>query len=721
MADFIPTCKDTSVVDGTVHVGVFELLVFYTHTYINISLHCNFLTFTFVILGEIVTFESTKRPPSGTQIEAEETCSTSRRKFPHKRSHSRGHSVTNVELPVMLKVPNDTLGLQSSLAADESSTTTSAGFADLTCLNKVSDDVVVSRVTDIQRPLSAGNKLKYSTSVDTTVTNLSSSSLSKVGVVQPRITLSAKDPLPRKSAPPVSLMKVFEPPLSIQSQISPEASTHTSLPTSSIGLASPHIQSKGDVVESTEEKAEEDNIEEHKNNEIEADVFTTDENIYEDGFRNTSSRDEETPGVTISEDDRILPTQRSTEEPDMHLEQQQTKEEDQQGRYQEQLQLESQQQQQQTTDEQQQYQDSFEHDDTSLDFSTIEQNSQLPVFVSNPLQLSPITGLQEEARQRTASSPLPINLVSSQPDLSAGGMRPIERAPSHPDFPVSMSLSGTDCSGSIVRARSVTQLQSRVDEKINKQHNFSGICRTFTPVDVATSNHREDQSNQPPIDAVDFLRQKASSAAPPRAHLSLSHQNSPFKHSEKDILRRRVSADPEKSTTSLTNLRAKGRPMSMFETSSYQYHQSLETVQTDYVTQLFWTSASLLESDYEGEFSLAVRLFQKVLLHMDLFADSTYCRLEALLHKMKWENFPGVLKLLLKGLTLESTTDCTRDLLAVLSPHSTRAVFDPTQHTGLPVNIVALLPELVLNFDEPTELCKKAASSIATVSYSEFM
>ena len=76
----------------------------------------------------------------------------------------------------------------------------------------------------------------------------------------------------------------------------------------------------------------------------------------------------------------------------------------------------------------------------------------------------------------------------------------------------------------------------------------------------------------------------------------------------------------------------------------------------------------------------------------------------------------GVQHLLLKGLTLESATNQTRRLLSIISPQSTRHVFDPTQFGGLPINIVALLPELVLHFDNPTDDCRKAADSISVVS-----
>ena len=62
-------------------------------------------------------------------------------------------------------------------------------------------------------------------------------------------------------------------------------------------------------------------------------------------------------------------------------------------------------------------------------------------------------------------------------------------------------------------------------------------------------------------------------------------------------------------------------PSSMIETSTFRHHgQSFSSVDMtpinpaapDLVAQLFWTAASLLESDYEGEYTMALRLMSRV-------------------------------------------------------------------------------------------------------------
>ena len=46
---------------------------------------------------------------------------------------------------------------------------------------------------------------------------------------------------------------------------------------------------------------------------------------------------------------------------------------------------------------------------------------------------------------------------------------------------------------------------------------------------------------------------------------------------------------------------------------------------------------------------------------------------------------------------------------------STRAVFDPTQYVGLPLNIMALMPVLIHHFDQPSQFCLQVVSNIQQV------
>lgn len=66
------------------------------------------------------------------------------------------------------------------------------------------------------------------------------------------------------------------------------------------------------------------------------------------------------------------------------------------------------------------------------------------------------------------------------------------------------------------------------------------------------------------------------------------------------------------------------------------------------LAQLFWLSVSLLESDYEHEFLLALRLLSRVLHRLPLDRPDARDKVEKLQTQLRWSSFPGVHALLLK-------------------------------------------------------------------------
>lgn len=66
------------------------------------------------------------------------------------------------------------------------------------------------------------------------------------------------------------------------------------------------------------------------------------------------------------------------------------------------------------------------------------------------------------------------------------------------------------------------------------------------------------------------------------------------------------------------------------------------------LAQLFWLSVSLLESDYEHEFLLALRLLGRVLHRLPLDRPDARDKVDKLQTQLRWNNFPGVHALLLK-------------------------------------------------------------------------
>ncbi|NWU69799.1 FRYL protein, partial [Pterocles burchelli] len=134
---------------------------------------------------------------------------------------------------------------------------------------------------------------------------------------------------------------------------------------------------------------------------------------------------------------------------------------------------------------------------------------------------------------------------------------------------------------------------------------------------------------------------------------------------------------------------------------------------------IFWIAASLLESDYEYEYLLALKLLNKLLVHLPLDKSESREKIEKVQNKLKWNNFPGLQQLFLKGFTSASTQEMTVHLLSKLITISKHALVDPSQLAGFPLNILCLLPHLIQHFDNPTQFCKETADRIAKVCAEE--
>ncbi|XP_076873674.1 protein furry homolog-like isoform X3 [Brachyhypopomus gauderio] len=130
------------------------------------------------------------------------------------------------------------------------------------------------------------------------------------------------------------------------------------------------------------------------------------------------------------------------------------------------------------------------------------------------------------------------------------------------------------------------------------------------------------------------------------------------------------------------------------------------------LAMVFWIAASLLESDYEFEYLLALRLLGRLLAQLPLEKAESRQRLEKVLAKLRWYSFPGLLQLFLKGFTSAATQELTVHLLSRLIGVSRHALVDPSQVAGFPLNILCLLPHLIQHFDSPTVFCKETAERI---------
>ncbi|XP_043911662.1 protein furry homolog-like [Protopterus annectens] len=175
-----------------------------------------------------------------------------------------------------------------------------------------------------------------------------------------------------------------------------------------------------------------------------------------------------------------------------------------------------------------------------------------------------------------------------------------------------------------------------------------------------------------------------------------------------DIMEGRINYGSLARTRSLSCLREGGG-----------YDVQPTTDPSNLMATIFWIAASLLESDYEYEYLLALRLLNKLLSHLPLDKSESREKIEKVQTKLKWTNFPGLQHLFLKGFTSPATQEMTVHLLSKLITVSRNALVDPSQASGFPLNILCLLPHLIQHFENPTQFCKETADKIAKVCAQE--
>lgn len=103
---------------------------------------------------------------------------------------------------------------------------------------------------------------------------------------------------------------------------------------------------------------------------------------------------------------------------------------------------------------------------------------------------------------------------------------------------------------------------------------------------------------------------------------------------------------------------------------------------TNLLATIFWVAVSLMESDFEFEYQMSLRLLHKLLVQIPLDKAENREKLEKLQGQLKWANFSGLQQLLLKGFTSLSTTDLTLQLFSQLTPVSRVSVVDSSQAIG---------------------------------------
>ncbi|CAF4639576.1 unnamed protein product, partial [Rotaria sp. Silwood2] len=132
------------------------------------------------------------------------------------------------------------------------------------------------------------------------------------------------------------------------------------------------------------------------------------------------------------------------------------------------------------------------------------------------------------------------------------------------------------------------------------------------------------------------------------------------------------------------------------------------------LAQLFWIGMCLLESDYEYEFTLSIQLLITIINKIQLNTYDYIDRIMNILKTIKWQQFPGVQSLVLKGCTSTITFESTMILISCLTNILTLP-FISINNSSLAMNVIALLPYMMYNYDNQHVVCIQAAERIARV------
>lgn len=134
----------------------------------------------------------------------------------------------------------------------------------------------------------------------------------------------------------------------------------------------------------------------------------------------------------------------------------------------------------------------------------------------------------------------------------------------------------------------------------------------------------------------------------------------------------------------------------------------------DNSTLIFWIAAIMLESEVEQEFTLALRLLKKILPNLPFEQMEFVDEIEKSLREMHWENFPGIQALVLKGCCSSLNYDISIALLDHLTPILKLPICSANNgENSFPFHVIALLTQLLSNYDDPSSFSLNIARRIA--------
>ncbi|XP_076807227.1 protein furry homolog-like isoform X2 [Clavelina lepadiformis] len=139
------------------------------------------------------------------------------------------------------------------------------------------------------------------------------------------------------------------------------------------------------------------------------------------------------------------------------------------------------------------------------------------------------------------------------------------------------------------------------------------------------------------------------------------------------------------------------------------------------LAQIFWIAVGILESDFDHEYLIALRIIKKVLEQLPLYEADGKQRIERAFSKIQWHNFQGLQTLLLKGLICNTTFEASFSILSDLTTVTSLPIMCTSNDgNGFAMNVIALLPRLINQFGDPDPLCCECAQNVAQVCVDYF-
>uniref|UniRef100_A0A5S6QGF4 Protein furry-like protein-like n=1 Tax=Trichuris muris TaxID=70415 RepID=A0A5S6QGF4_TRIMR len=129
--------------------------------------------------------------------------------------------------------------------------------------------------------------------------------------------------------------------------------------------------------------------------------------------------------------------------------------------------------------------------------------------------------------------------------------------------------------------------------------------------------------------------------------------------------------------------------------------------------QLLWIAVSMLESDFESEFSMGLKLLDKLLDLHQFERQDCFDRLTRMVHQLGWANFPGIQRLVLKGCTFNNVYESTVGVVVKLTPLLGCQIVGTSVCSGLALGLTGVLPYAIIHYEQPTKLALSACDAIA--------